>query len=303
MLLLYLRAQFIATKEEKMDIVYENKNVIVKGVEDFSLEQILECGQCFHFKKLGENEYNVIAMNKLLHIKQEKDVVTFYNTSMEEYEGIWKLYFDMDRDYSQIKSRILKVDDKLTTAIESKWGVRILNQDFFEILISFIISQNKQIPQIKQVVEHISKAYGEDVGGAYAFPTVDKLVQVSDEELRACKVGFRGPYIVDACKHVYSGNVTKEKLDKLDIQEARKLLMEIKGVGEKVANCVLLFGLGRREVFPVDVWMKRIMEELYLHKDTKKEDIEAYANEKYGELGGYAQQYLFYYGREMGIGK
>ena len=130
------------------------------------------------------------------------------------------------------------------------------------------------------------------------FPDVKKLHDVTEDELRECKVGFRAPYIKNATEAVYSGTVTKEKLDSLDIAQARELLMTIKGVGEKVANCVLLFGLGRREAFPVDVWMKRIMEQMYFDgKDTKKSDIEAFAVNKFGDLGGYAQQYLFDYAR------
>lgn len=291
-----------------MNIQVDKNNLIIEQVEDFNITQVLECGQCFHFDKIDENDYSVVAMGKYLHVAQVEDKLTLYNTSMEDYENIWKLYFDIDRDYKEIKRRILVADPDLKTAIEAKNGIRIVNQDFFEILISFIISQNKQISHIKQIVKTISEKYGEkiDIGDgqcAYTFPSVEVLSAVSEDELRGCKVGFRAPYIKNACEMVAKGQVTEEKLNKLEVNEARELLMTIKGVGEKVANCVLLFGLGRREVFPVDVWMKRIMETLYLKEDTPKQLIEKYAYEKYGDLGGYAQQYLFYYGREQGIGK
>ena len=288
---------------QKMKVSCENNIVTVDGVNDFTLSQILECGQCFHFDKLDEEVYEVVAFGRAVKMEQTHKVLRIYGSSMEDYEGIWKLYLDMDNDYGLIKQSVIKADGALKTAVDEKSGIRILNQDFFETLISFIVSQNKSIPQIKQCVKNISHRFGDEVIGYngeafYVFPDVQRLHDATEEELRECKVGFRAPYIKNATEAVYSGAVTKEKLDELDIAQARELLMTIKGVGEKVANCVLLFGLGRREAFPVDVWMKRIMEQMYFDgKDTKKQDIEAFAVNKFGDLGGYAQQYLFDYAR------
>ena len=288
---------------QKMKVSCENNIVTVDGVNDFTLSQILECGQCFHFDKLDEEVYEVVAFGRAVKMVQTDKVLRIYGSSMEDYEGIWKLYLDMDNDYGLIKQSVIKADGALKTAVDEKSGIRILNQDFFETLISFIVSQNKSIPQIKQCVKNISHRFGDEVIGYngeafYVFPDVQRLHDATEEELRECKVGFRAPYIKNATEAVYSGAVTKEKLDELDIAQARELLMTIKGVGEKVANCVLLFGLGRREAFPVDVWMKRIMEQMYFDgKDTKKQDIEAFAVNKFGDLGGYAQQYLFDYAR------
>ena len=288
---------------QKMKVSCENNIVTVDGVNDFTLSQILECGQCFHFDKLDEEVYEVVAFGREVKMEQTDKVLRIYGSSMEDYEGIWKLYLDMDNDYGLIKQSVIKADGALKTAVDEKSGIHILNQDFFETLISFIVSQNKSIPQIKQCVKNISHRFGDEVIGYngeafYVFPDVQRLHDATEEELRECKVGFRAPYIKNATEAVYSGAVTKEKLDELDIAQARELLMTIKGVGEKVANCVLLFGLGRREAFPVDVWMKRIMEQMYFDgKDTKKQDIEAFAVNKFGDLGGYAQQYLFDYAR------
>ena len=288
---------------QKMKVSCENNIVTVDGVNDFTLSQILECGQCFHFDKLDEEVYEVVAFGRAVKMEQTDKVPRIYGSSMEDYEGIWKLYLDMDNDYGLIKQSVIKADGALKTAVDEKSGIHILNQDFFETLISFIVSQNKSIPQIKQCVKNISHRFGDEVIGYngeafYVFPDVQRLHDATEEELRECKVGFRAPYIKNATEAVYSGAVTKEKLDELDIAQARELLMTIKGVGEKVANCVLLFGLGRREAFPVDVWMKRIMEQMYFDgKDTKKQDIEAFAVNKFGDLGGYAQQYLFDYAR------
>ena len=288
---------------QKMKVSCENNIVTVDGVNDFTLSQILECGQCFHFDKLDEEVYEVVAFGRAVKMEQTDKVLRIYGSSMEDYEGIWKLYLDMDNDYGLIKQSVIKADGALKTAVDEKSGIHILNQDFFETLISLIVSQNKSIPQIKQCVKNISHRFGDEVIGYngeafYVFPDVQRLHDATEEELRECKVGFRAPYIKNATEAVYSGAVTKEKLDELDIAQARELLMTIKGVGEKVANCVLLFGLGRREAFPVDVWMKRIMEQMYFDgKDTKKQDIEAFAVNKFGDLGGYAQQYLFDYAR------
>ena len=291
-----------------MNIYSKDKDLIIEGLRDFDIEEILECGQCFHFTKLGDKKYELMAYGKYLMVAQQGDVLTLYNTSMEEYDCIWKKYFDIETDYGKIKQDILSIDSRLRDAIEAKPGIRILKQDFFETLISFIISQNKQIPHIKQIVHLISERYGNkielsDGRSVYAFPTVEQLSSVSEEELRECKVGFRAPYIKRAVEMVASDEISKDKLLSMDVSEARQTLMTIKGVGEKVANCVLLFGLGFADTFPVDVWMKRIMEYMYFDGPQDKKVIEAYAMEKYGALAGYAQQYLFFYGREKGLGK
>lgn len=280
----------------------------LKNVCDFDLAQTLECGQCFHFVKLDEEDYVLAANGHVLHVSQEDDTVTFYDTEEDEYVNVWKDYFDMDRDYSEIKKKLLEKDDKLKDAIESMWGVRILNQDFFETLISFIISQNKQIPHIKKIVSDISAKFGTykgTYGGVdmYTFPSLDQLANASEEDFKELKTGFRAPYIMDAIRRNREGQFDKNELKSMDYESCIKELMTIKGVGEKVANCVSLFGLGKKEAFPVDVWIKRIMETMYFGGvDTPKDKIAAFAKEQFGELGGFAQQYLFYYGKSIKMG-
>ncbi len=291
-----------------MNIYSRDKNLFIEGVTDFDIEDILECGQCFHFTKLGEKEYELLAFGRYLHIKQEANNIIMFDTTYDEYQGVWKSYFDMDKDYGIIKEHIVAADERLKHIVSDKSGIRILKQDFFETLISFIISQNKQIPHIKQIVHTISERFGQSItlsaGRIYhAFPDVHMLSKVSEEELRQCKVGFRAPYIMDAVNRVNSGEISEELLRHMTYEEAKERLLSIKGVGEKVANCVLLFGLGFTNAFPVDVWMKRIMEYMYFEQDTKKDVIEAFAYDKFGEYSGYAQQYLFCYGREKGLGK
>jgi N-glycosylase/DNA lyase len=293
---------------EYMKVIQENKNLIVRGIQDFDIEQTLECGQCFHFVKLDEKEYGLSARNRLLHIKQIGNELILYQTDKAEYESVWKTYFDMDRDYRMIKKQLLSVDNKLGDAIHTMQGVRILKQDFFEMLISFIISQNKQIPHIKKIVAELSEKYGTYLGQIaqhkfYTFPSAQQLSVATEEDLRQCKTGFRAPYICDAVEKINSGIITADFLQGTSIKECEEMLQRIKGVGSKVASCVMLFGLEKREAFPVDVWIKRIMEFLYFEgADTPKETIASFAKERFGAYGGYAQQYLFYYGKTMGLG-
>lgn len=291
-----------------MNIYCENDNLIIESVDDFDISEILECGQCFHFTKIADMEYELINYNKYLHVKQDGKKVLLYDTDIDAYNNIWSQYFDMETDYAAIKKQIISIDGRLLQSVNSKNGIRILKQNFFETLISFIISQNKQIPHIKQIVHNISEKFGDEISlkdgrKVYSFPDAKRLNSVNEDEIRACKVGFRAPYIMDACDKVSTGQIREEKLREMSYKDAKECLMSIKGVGEKVANCVLLFSLGKTDAFPVDVWMKRIMEAMYFGKDTKKEVIEKFAYERFGSLSGYAQQYLFCYGREIGLGK
>ena len=291
-----------------MKYTTRDDNTYVSDLTDFDLAKTLECGQCFHFARIADNEYGIVYKENLLHAKMEDGTLILYDTDSTQFENIWLNYFDLTTDYKAIKKRLLEVDEKLTDAIDNMGGVRILKQEFFETLISFIISQNKQIPHIKQLVFLLSEKYGKYVGSIggidfYSFPSVDRMNDVTLEELYECKTGFRAPYIKDAVTKVYDGFVTESILDNCDDGKCMETLMSIKGVGSKVANCVMLFSLGRRSAFPVDVWIKRICEEMYFGKQVKKEVIEEWARARFKELGGYAQQYLFYYGKENKIGK
>lgn len=284
-------------------------NIIVQGLTCFQLGQTLECGQCFHYDKIEENEYVVVAFQQLLHLRQEEDRLIFYNTNQKEFDQKWRCFFDLDRDYEFIQKTLIDTENKiygrntaLKTAIEEMNGIRILNQDFFEMLISFIISQNKNITHIRQIIETLSLKYGEQIGtingkSYYSFPSLEVLSQVTEHEFRLCKTGFRAPYLVDACKQLKEEKVVEKRLREAADEALIKELMRIKGVGSKVANCIALFGLGKRAAFPIDVWVKRMMEEVYFEKETSHETIKKFAKQVFGEYGGYAQQYLFHYGR------
>ncbi len=289
-----------------MRLVKHGRDIGIKEMSSFDLAQTLECGQCFHFERVDEEDYVLVAKGRMLHVAQNQGELVLYDTTEAEVENTWRDYFDLDRDYDSIKDRLVKQDSRLSEPVEQMWGVRILNQDFFETLMSFIISQNKQIPHIKQIVAAISQEYGSNVGTFndkeyYTFPSADMLDGAGVEDFRRLKAGFRAPYLADAIDSVRSGRVDEDRLRRASIHDCMGELMLVKGVGEKVANCVSLFSLGHREAFPVDVWIKRMMEQMYFDgADTPKPVIEQFATSHFGELGGYAQQYIFYFGREKG---
>lgn len=291
-----------------MQIRLKNDIVKVSPVLDFNLQDTLECGQCFHFEKVSEQYYRIFAFGKVIQVQQIGDTLLIENSSDIEVKHIWMHYFDLYRDYGDIKNKLLKIDSIIQRAVEYKPGIYILQQEPFECLISFIISQNKQIPHIKAVIRNLSAAWGTKVhyqNKEYSvFPTLAQLKEASEEQIKESKAGFRAKYIVDACEKLSSGEIDLSKLFELPIDEARSQLLKIKGVGNKVADCVLLYGLGHHRAFPKDVWVKRVMEYFYFGgENTKMETIEAFAAEKFGELAGFAQQYLFYYARDLKIGK
>ncbi|MEA5085366.1 MAG: DNA glycosylase [Lachnospiraceae bacterium] len=291
-----------------MDYTVKNRDICLKIDGDFIISQTLECGQCFNFNKLDEEDYVVTAFGRALHIYSRNRNIVFEDTTKEEFEKIWVDYFDLTRDYGKIKALLSKKDETLKKALEYAPGIRIINQDFFQCLISFIISQNNRIPMIKKVVSNLSKKYGEYIktieGEDYfSFPTPEKLYGVSGDELMECKTGFRGKYIADAVTKYVEGSLNHENFKNLTTKEVQALLMGIHGVGPKVADCVMLFSLNRSDAFPTDVWVKRIMSYFYFdQKDAPIKDIHSLADEKFGKYAGFAQQYLFNYARQFKIG-
>ena len=287
--------------------IQKNGAVYLTGKESFIPSQTLECGQCFRHSEIDKEYYVIPAFGKLLKIKQEKEALIF-DTTLEEFERLWLDYFDLKQDYEKIKQN-LSEDSVLKQAIAYASGIHILNQEFFECLISFIISQNNTIPRIKRIIKNICEKYGEFLGEIegekyFSFPTTKQLSKATAEDFMACNAGFRGSYIVDAVKKIESGEVDFSEFSSLSTEQLREKLMTIKGVGPKVADCVLLFSCGRKEVFPVDVWVKRVMSYFYFHEEeTSIKEISSLAAEKYGIYAGFAQQYLFYYARENKIGK
>lgn len=263
-------------------------SIVLETKDDFSLQQTLECGQCFRFKKIKENEYFVQTKDIVAKVKQNKELLEINSTY--EDENFWKFYFDLDTNYKEIQRKISK-NEKMKKIVENGKGIHILNQDFFETLISFIMSQNKQIPQIKQCIELFSQKYGNPIifEGETFFTFPEKTAKPTLEGLKECKVGFRDKYILDA----FTKLGTLKGINTWEPNEQKEKLKEIKGIGDKVSNCILLFSLGRREEFPVDVWIYRRMQEIF--GCTAKEEAEKKGKELFGEYAGYAQQYLFFY--------
>lgn len=275
--------------------------ILLKEQDSFNIEQILECGQCFRFYKNEEMSYRIIARGRELFIKQSENGVFFYPCDINDFENIWVDYFDLNTDYNEIKNAV-STDEIMKKAVEYGEGIRLLNQEPYEALISFIISQNNNIPRIKGIIERMSEKYGTKYGGGYLFPTLEQLKGVSTEEIFELRVGFRARYIRDCLDKLILGEVDLYNTD-CSTEELCRELMQIKGVGQKVADCVMLFSMRRREVFPTDVWVKRVMSELYFGgEDTDIKSIHSLAAQKWGKYAGYAQQYLFYYAREEKIG-
>lgn len=267
--------------------------VVISDLTDFDLDKIFDCGQCFRFEKAEDGRWCGPAFGRVLTASQEGSTLTLSKCSTEEFEYIWRAFFDLDRDYGEIRKMIC-TDDTISGAVRKGEGIRILRQDTWEALISFIISQNNNIPRIKKIISAVCRAYGHDIGGYFSFPTPEELSAATTEELHALGTGYRDEYIVQTVRKVLDGAFDMDKLNSLPTAEAREYLLSLKGVGGKVADCVLLFGMGRMSVCPHDVWVKRIFSEQYgLEKVNEKKGY-ALASGKWGDNAGIAQQYLFY---------
>lgn len=280
---------------------------VLKNATSFEPKDIFECGQCFRWNKEDDGSYTGIFKNNVLNVKKEKSDVIFQGICDGDIKNICTDYFDLNTNYEEIKNKLSKIDDYLKTSIEYGQGIRILNQDLWETIISFIISANNNIPRIKGIIERISRKYGNKIvyrnKEYYTFPSMEALGQASVEDLRALGLGFRDKRIYETTKMFLNKEVTLEELEnEKDVEVLREKLMTLSGVGGKVADCIMLFSLKKFEVFPIDVWVRRVMNELYIKEEDEnkvsKKLLQNLAKEKYAELAGLAQQYLFYWKRE-----
>lgn len=264
-----------------------NGNLEIKNIYPLSLDQTLDCGQAFRWTKGCDGIWRAVAHGRTVELKQYKNNITIFNMSENEFNKTWREYFDIDRDYGSIIEKI-SVNPVLKTAAEFAGGIRILKQEPWETLCSFIISQNNNIPRIKGIIERLCKKFGNRTNGGYTFPDAEILAKCTVEDLAELRCGFRARYIIDAAQKTANGEIDIEKLYSCDIDEARAELMKICGVGLKVADCTLLFGFGRIEAFPKDVWIKKALEKLFGGEIPKEAE----------NFGGIVQQYIFYYARE-----
>ncbi len=271
-------------------MICEAKNChILKNVKNFSLPQTLDCGQAFRWKCDQIGVWSGVVGKKRISLYEKDGDIIISGCNEEEFNGLWADYFDLSRDYEKIINEISD-NPTMKAAADYGRGIRILRQQPWEALCSFIISQNNNIPRIKGIIERLCEGFGEKIGDYYTFPTAKALARLTPEDLAPIRAGFRAKYIIDAAIKVSSGEIDLEELKTIDYSAAQEKLMTIKGVGPKVADCAMLYGLGRIDAFPRDVWIKRALSELF--DGELPQSAVPYA--------GIAQQYIFYYIRENG---
>ena len=284
--------------------------VRIDGVRELDIEKIFDCGQSFRFEKveasMHSSEFSGVAYGKFVSFAQDADTLYIYGSDLADFENIWRAYLDIDRDYAEVERDILlhSQNQALIASIEYGRGIRILAQDPFECVISFIISQNNNIPRIKKIIEALSERCGErielcdeakkHISGnrtPYTFPTAQALCDLGEEGLFEMKTGFRAKYIYDASCRVANNELSLESVKEKETEIAIEQLCKVKGIGRKVASCALLFGFGKYDAFPIDVWMKRVAAKYF------GDDADTLSRDTFGDYAGIAQQYLFYYER------
>ena len=280
----------------------------ISNIDSFELKDIFDCGQCFRWNEQQDGSYTGVFGDNVLNVAKIGNEVIFKGICKEDIKETVEKYFDLNRDYQKIKSKLEKIDENLKKSIEYGQGIRILNQDLWETIISFIVSANNNIPRIKGIIERLSKKYGKEIEWNdtkyYTFPTAKDLENVTVQEYRELGLGFRDIRLYETTQMILDKKVDLEEMkNNPNTMEVREQLLSLSGVGPKVADCILLFSdLKRFEVFPIDVWVRRVMNDLYIHNEDEtkvnKKQIEKIAQEKFGDLAGLAQQYLFYWRRE-----
>ncbi len=297
---------------------------IAENITDFNLDHIFDCGQCFRWERRPDGSYTGVAKGKIVNMRYERSDfdkeaagrrkagggstgrstaadssggagrLIIDNCTEEDFQSIWRPYLDLDRDYGKIKHKLSKGDPVMRRAVKNGEGIRILRQDLWETILSFIISQNNHIPRIKGCIEKLAELFGQPAGtyegrAWHNLPGPEVLASLSEADLAEVRLGYRSKYILGTAKAVARDGLPRDESQ----------LAALPGVGPKVAACVLLFGMGKYDAFPVDVWMARVMHQLYGLDQKDRRAMEAYASARFGQLGGFAQQYLFYYIRSL----
>lgn len=267
--------------------------MIYKKLTYFDLDKIAQSGQCFRLWQEGAGHFVVIAYNRVLHIENLENDIWAFSCAEDDFLQIWQNYFDLPTDYAQIESRISLEDTFLREAAAYSRGIRILHQDPWEMLITFLISQNNNIPRIRRSIELLCERYGGKIRDGeqeyFAFPRPEDLEQVTLDQLGMCNLGYRAKYIQHAVQSALSGIFDGEKLSRLGDKELKGTLLSLYGVGPKVADCIMLYGFHRLNAFPVDVWIKRVGSQVYNGNIPAQKD---------SDFAGVYQQYLFYFARK-----
>ena len=271
-------------------VIQQSNDIRLKKIRHFSLDETLDCGQAFRYEKFSD-AYQGIAFGRRIELVSSSDVI-LKDVSLSEFESTWKEYFDLQRDYGQLRGYLVEYgNEPMKLATEFSPGLRHMRQDPWEMLISFILSQNTNIPRIKSMIKRLCENFGDMLPcGGYSFPSCEQLAALSAEALAIIRCGYRAAFIIDAARRVADGRFNPSELKNQETAKIRDELLKIHGVGPKVADCVLLLGFGRIEVCPVDVWIKRALEKYYPKGFPKK--LAPYA--------GLAQQFLFHYIRKGG---
>ena len=257
---------------------------------NFDLAHICESGQCFRMTQTEPNKYEIIATDKYLYAEQYDDEVTFY-CEEEEFENFWRHYFDLDTDYQAFKDAVDPEDEYLNSAVKLGSGIRILNQDLWEMIVSFLISQQNNITRIRKCINNISMKYGEkktaDNGTVYyAFPTPEAFIGLPEDALMECNLGYRSKYVVRTAKMIVDGDISLEAIEKMSYKEAKEELLKLYGVGKKVADCICLFALHKLEAFPIDTHINQALNASY---------PKGFPFDRYEGFEGVIQQYIFFY--------
>ncbi len=287
--------------------------VVVTGVEYLDVHKTFDCGQSFRFERVEnsahESEYSGVAFGRFVSFAQDGSTLYVYNSDLDDFANIWVPFLCLDTDYARISADVLSFGrgTVLERAEAHGRGIRILRQDPFEAVISFIISQNNNIPRIKKIIESMSETYGERIeisealrahasqsSSLCAFPSRERLASLSEQELRELRMGFRAGYVLDAARKIHGGEIDLAALAALGTDECINELCKVRGIGVKVASCAALFGMGKYDAFPIDVWIKRVAQKYFAHES------EPFSAARFGEYAGIAQQYLFYYERYFG---
>ena len=275
----------------------------------FNMKHIFECGQCFRWNKQEDNSYIGVVKNAVIKVKKENDNIVFTGScNGENFEELIKDYFDLNTNYEEYKNKLSQIDEYMKKSIQFGNGIRILNQDLWECIISFIISDNNNIPRIKKIIERISEKYGKEIEFEgkiyYTFPDIQELSKASVQDLRELGMGFRDIRVYNTTHMILNNDINLDKIKNMkSTLQMKEELLKLDGVGPKVADCILLFSLKRLDAFPIDVWVRRVMNDLYIHNDDEnkvnKKQLQLLAEEKFLGLAGIAQQYLFYWKREQ----
>lgn len=266
-----------------------------------NLKDTITCGQIFRYIEESDDSYTVLLSDRVVNIKQDNNTLYVKSNNEKDLENVIKIYLDLNRDYEKLNKELLLLDESLKDIIKSCDGFKIINQPKLEAHISYIISQNNRVPQIRNVLNNISKKYGKKVvfedKEYYLFPSLDNLKKITKEDFRNMKTGFRDEYLYTFIKRLSDKEYDLDLIDNMNSEKAMKYLMSNKGIGEKVASCILLFSYSRFDVFPIDTWVKKYMKETYNIEGVN--NIKKFTNEKYKDYTGLVIQYMFHYKRNL----